>query len=151
MGIPQEFSVDEKPSVIRTSRALNSLRVIREWFILLNRTGCHRGKLSHVTKTWGQSPRFRRNSASPIPSNRDIDEVVFPSNRQMIAERRNLPGESKYPVVSRVFERRTLHSTLHRRACGIFKQKPKRPVVTDDQERLGTIALPWEPILLAAA
>ena len=99
-----------------------------------------------MTKTWGQSPRFRRNSASPIPSNRDIDEVVFPSNRQMIAERRNLPGESKYPVVSRVFERRTLHLTLHRRACGIFKQKPKRPVVTDDQERLGTIALPWEPI-----
>jgi hypothetical protein len=31
--------------------------------------------------------------------NRDIDEVAFLSNRQMIAERRKLPGESKYPVV----------------------------------------------------
>ena len=38
-----------------------------------------------LTKTWGQSPRSQRNSASPIPSNRDIDEVAFPSNRQMIA------------------------------------------------------------------
>jgi hypothetical protein len=31
--------------------------------------------------------------------NRDIDEVAFLSNRQMIAEQRKLPGESKYPVV----------------------------------------------------
>jgi hypothetical protein len=36
----------------------------------------------------------------PIPSNRDIDEVAFPGNRQMKAEQRKLPGESKYPVVS---------------------------------------------------
>jgi len=37
---------------------------------------------------------------SPIPSNRDIDEVSFLTNRQMKAEQRKLPGESKYPVVS---------------------------------------------------
>ena len=37
---------------------------------------------------------------SPIPSNRDIDEVAFLSNRQMLAEQRKLPGESKYPLVS---------------------------------------------------
>jgi hypothetical protein len=36
----------------------------------------------------------------PIPSNRDIDEVSFLSNRQMKAEQRKLPGESKYPIVS---------------------------------------------------
>jgi hypothetical protein len=36
----------------------------------------------------------------PIPSNRDIDEVAFLTNRQMKAEQRKLPGESKYPVVS---------------------------------------------------
>jgi hypothetical protein len=39
-------------------------------------------------------------SLRPIPSNRDIDEVAFPGNRQMIAEQRKLPGEPKYPVVS---------------------------------------------------
>jgi hypothetical protein len=33
-------------------------------------------------------------------SNRDIDEAAFSGNRQMIAEQRKLPGESKYPVVS---------------------------------------------------
>jgi hypothetical protein len=42
----------------------------------------------------------QRNGASPIPSNRDIDEVAFLANRQMKAEQRKLPGESKYPVVS---------------------------------------------------
>ena len=36
----------------------------------------------------------------PIPLNRDIDEVAFLANRQMKAEQRKLPGESKYPVVS---------------------------------------------------
>ena len=36
----------------------------------------------------------------PIPSNRDIDEVSFLSNRQMKAEQRKLPGESKYLIVS---------------------------------------------------
>ena len=36
----------------------------------------------------------------PIPLNRDIDEVAFLTNRQMKAEQRKLPGESKYPVVS---------------------------------------------------
>ena len=50
-----------------------------------------------------------------------------PTGVELKAERRNLPGESKYPVVSRVFERRTLHLTLHRRACGIFKQQPEDP------------------------
>jgi len=35
----------------------------------------------------------------------------------MKAEQRKLPGESKYPIVSRVFERGTRHLTLHRRAC----------------------------------
>ena len=38
--------------------------------------------------------------SEPIPSNRDIDEVSFLSNRQMKAEQRKLPGESKYPIVS---------------------------------------------------
>jgi hypothetical protein len=42
----------------------------------------------------------KRNGASPIPSNWDIDEVAFPSNRQMIAEQRKMPGESQYPVVA---------------------------------------------------
>ena len=33
---------------------------------------------------------------SPIPSNRDVDEVAFPGNPQMLAEQRKLPGGSKY-------------------------------------------------------
>ena len=45
----------------------------------------------------------------------------------MIAEQRKLPGESKYPMVCRMFERGTRHLTLHRRASGIFKQKPEDP------------------------
>jgi hypothetical protein len=57
---------------------------------------------------WRRSGLFRspfpyRNDPEglrPIPSNRDIDEVAFPGNRQMIAEQRKLPGESEYPVVS---------------------------------------------------
>jgi hypothetical protein len=32
-----------------------------------------------------------------------MDEVAFLANRQMKAEQRKLPGESKYPVVSYVF------------------------------------------------
>ena len=38
------------------------------------------------------------NGLSPIPSNRNIAEVAFPGNRQMLAEQRKLPGEPKYPV-----------------------------------------------------
>jgi hypothetical protein len=40
-----------------------------------------------------------------------------PDHRGLVAEQRKLPGESKYPMVSGVFERGTGHSTLHRRAC----------------------------------
>jgi hypothetical protein len=36
----------------------------------------------------------------PIPQNRYIDDVAIPGDRQMIAEQRKLPGESKYPVVA---------------------------------------------------
>ncbi len=45
----------------------------------------------------------------------------------MIAEQRKLPGESKYPMVCRMFERGTRHLTLHRRASCGFKQKPEDP------------------------
>jgi hypothetical protein len=48
------------------------------------------------SRSQGLSPDGLR----PIPSNRDIDEVAFLTNRQMKAEQRKLPGESKYPVVS---------------------------------------------------
>ena len=37
----------------------------------------------------------------PIPSNWDIDEVAFSSNRQMIAEQRKLPGESSFKAERR--------------------------------------------------
>jgi hypothetical protein len=50
-----------------------------------------------------------------------------PNGVELKAERRKLPGESKYPVVSLVFERGTQHLTLHRRASGSFKQKPEDP------------------------
>jgi hypothetical protein len=46
------------------------------------------------------SQDFSPDGLRPIPSNRDIDEVAFLTNRQMKAEQRKLPGESKYPVVS---------------------------------------------------
>ena len=73
------------------------------------------GSQPHFTQT-GRSPILRKRVADPfyektasavnsvrlrsIPSNRDIDEVAFLTNRQMKAEQRKLPGESKYPVVS---------------------------------------------------
>jgi hypothetical protein len=66
------------------------------------------GEFSEEMSHWGQWP---------IPSNRDSDEVAFLTNRKMKAEQRKLPGESKYPVVSYVFERGTRHLTRHRRAC----------------------------------